>query len=81
MKAELAKHGVEHVDGIVFDLGVSSPQFDDGERGFSYNYDAKLDMRMDQNQKLTAYDIVNSYSYQDIVTILYKFSEENCQSD
>ena len=76
LKAELAKHGVEHVDGIVFDLGVSSPQFADGERGFSYNYDAKLDMRMDQNQKLTAYDIVNSYSYQDIVTILYKFSEE-----
>lgn len=76
LKAELAKHGVEHVDGIVFDLGVSSPQFDDGERGFSYNYDAKLDMRMDQNQKLTAYDIVNFYSYQDIVTILYKFSEE-----
>ena len=76
LKAELAKRGVEHVDGIVFDLGVSSPQFDDGERGFSYNYDAKLDMRMDQNQKLTAYDIVNSYSYQDIVTILYKFSEE-----
>ena len=75
-KAELAKHGVEHVDGTVFDLGVSSPQFDDGERGFSYNYDAKLDMRMDQNQKLTAYDIVNFYSYQDIVTILYKFSEE-----
>lgn len=76
LEAELAKRGVEHVDGIVFDLGVSSPQFDDGERGFSYNYDAKLDMRMDQNQKLTAYDIVNSYSYQDIVTILYKFSEE-----
>lgn len=76
LKAELAKRGVEHVDGIVFDLGVSSPQFDDGERGFSYNYDAKLDMRMDQNQKLTAYDIVNFYSYQDIVTILYKFSEE-----
>lgn len=76
LKTELAKHGVEHVDGIVFDLGVSSPQFDDGERGFSYNYDAKLDMRMDQNQKLTAYDIVNFYSYQDIVTILYKFSEE-----
>lgn len=76
LKTELAKRGVEHVDGIVFDLGVSSPQFDDGERGFSYNYDAKLDMRMDQNQKLTAYDIVNSYSYQDIVTILYKFSEE-----
>lgn len=76
LKKELAKHGVEHVDGIIFDLGVSSPQFDDGERGFSYNYDAKLDMRMDQNQTLTAYDIVNSYSYQDIVTILYKYSEE-----
>ncbi len=76
LKKELAKRGVEHVDGIIFDLGVSSPQFDDGERGFSYNYDAKLDMRMDQNQTLTAYDIVNSYSYQDIVTILYKYSEE-----
>lgn len=76
LKEELAKRGVEHVDGIVFDLGVSSPQFDDGERGFSYNYDAKLDMRMDQNQSLTAYDIVNFYSYQDIVTILYKYSEE-----
>lgn len=76
LKKELAKRGVEHVDGIIFDLGVSSPQFDDGERGFSYNYDAKLDMRMDQNQTLTAYGIVNSYSYQDIVTILYKYSEE-----
>ena len=76
LKKELVKRGVEHVDGIIFDLGVSSPQFDDGERGFSYNYDAKLDMRMDQNQTLTAYDIVNSYSYQDIVTILYKYSEE-----
>lgn len=76
LKEELQKRNVESVDGIVFDLGVSSPQFDDGDRGFSYNYDARLDMRMDQNQSLDAYQIVNTYSYNDLVKIFYKYSEE-----
>lgn len=76
LKSELAKLGIHHVDGIVFDLGVSSPQFDDGERGFSYNYDAKLDMRMDQGQSFSAYDLVNTYDYNDIVRILYKYADE-----
>lgn len=76
IKQELNDRGIEKVDGIVFDLGVSSPQFDDGERGFSYNYDARLDMRMDQNQELSAYTIVNTYSYQQLVDIFYKYSEE-----
>lgn len=76
LKVELAKLGVYQVDGIVFDLGVSSPQFDDGERGFSYNYDARLDMRMDRQNPLSAYEIVNTYSYEQLVKILYKYSEE-----
>ena len=62
LKAELNKLGVEKIDGIIYDLGVSSFQFDDPERGFSYRYDAYLDMRMDQSSPLTAHDIVNTYS-------------------
>jgi 16S rRNA (cytosine1402-N4)-methyltransferase len=76
LEAELLQRGVKEVDGFIFDLGVSSPQFDDGERGFSYNYDARLDMRMDQHQKLSAYDIVNTYDYHELVKILYKYSDE-----
>ncbi len=76
LKEELAKRGVSHVDGFVFDLGVSSPQFDDGERGFSYNYDARLDMRMDQNQKVSAYELVNQAPVSDLITWLYKYSDE-----
>ena len=72
----LSSEGVEEVDGILMDLGVSSPQFDKGERGFSYNSDARLDMRMDQRQDLTAYQIVNTYSLQDLEKILREYGEE-----
>ena len=72
----LSSESVEEVDGILMDLGVSSPQFDKGERGFSYNYDARLDMRMDQRQDLTAYQIVNTYSLQDLEKILREYGEE-----
>jgi len=72
----LKKVGVNKVDGVLYDLGVSSPQLDVGERGFSYNADARLDMRMNQNQQLTAYDIVNEWDYNDIVRILFQYGEE-----
>ena len=72
----LNSEGVKEVDGILMDLGVSSPQFDQGERGFSYNSDARLDMRMDQRQSLTAYQIVNTYSLQDLNKILREYGEE-----
>lgn len=74
--SELARFGIEHVDGILFDLGVSSPQFDEGYRGFSYNHDGYLDMRMDRNSSLTAHDIVNTWSYEQLVEILYKYADE-----
>ena len=65
-----------HVDGILMDLGVSSPQFDEGYRGFSYREDAPLDMRMDQRNTLTAYDIVNKYSLDDIYKIIRDYGED-----
>jgi len=76
LQDEMLKRNVTGVDGILFDLGVSSPQFDQGERGFSYKYDAKLDMRMNQDQTLTAYDIVNNYLFEDLVYIISKYGEE-----
>ena len=72
----LSSEGLEEVDGILMDLGVSSPQFDKGERGFSYNSDARLDMRMDQRQDLTAYQIVNTYSLEDLNQIFREYGEE-----
>lgn len=70
------RDGISRVDGILFDLGVSSPQFDEGERGFSYNHDAPLDMRMDQSAELTAAEIVNVWPEQEIARILYQYGEE-----
>lgn len=76
LKEQLTAHGVEKVDGILFDLGVSSPQLDEGERGFSYNHDARLDMRMDQSSPLSAYEVVNEWSYNDLVRIFFTYGEE-----
>ena len=68
--------GVLKVDGIMYDLGVSSPQLDITERGFSYHKDARLDMRMDQSQTLSAHDIVNNWEYSDLVRIFFRYGEE-----
>jgi 16S rRNA (cytosine1402-N4)-methyltransferase len=76
LKSELGKIGVSAVDGILYDLGVSSPQLDTAERGFSYNLDAPLDMRMDTDALLTAYDVVNDWSYEDLVRIFFRYGEE-----
>lgn len=76
LKEELAQLGVTHVDGVLYDLGVSSPQLDEAERGFSYHQDAPLDMRMDQDAELSAYQIVNEYSYQELIKIFYRYGEE-----
>ena len=76
MKQELKARGIRKVDGILFDLGVSSYQFDNGDRGFSYNHDAVLDMRMDKRQEFNAYTLVNTWSEKDIVDILFKYGEE-----
>lgn len=76
VKEELIKRGITKVDGILADLGVSSPQFDQGDRGFSYRFDAKLDMRMDQNANLSAYEIVNTYSLIDLTRIFREYGEE-----
>ena len=76
LKEELTKRGVTKVDGILFDLGVSSPQLDNAYRGFSYHEDAKLDMRMDKDNPLSAYQVVNDYSESDLITIFYRYGEE-----
>ena len=64
------------IDGIYYDLGVSSPQFDQADRGFSYRYNARLDMRMDQSQSLDAYQLVNTLSQKELADILYKYGDE-----
>ena len=76
MKERLEEIGVEKVDGILLDLGVSSPQIDDGSRGFSFMKDAPLDMRMDKRNKLTAKKIVNEYDYDKLLDVFYTYGEE-----
>ena len=76
--AILDRLGYEGVDGMLFDLGVSSPQLDDAERGFSYMNDAPLDMRMDRSAAITAYDVVNYWSEFDLKRILRDYGEERC---
>ena len=76
MKKEVEKLGVSEVDGVLFDLGVSSPQLDDVERGFSFHNDAKLDMRMDRDQALSAYEVVNNYSKEELARIFFKYGED-----
>lgn len=76
IKKELESLSLSKVDGILYDLGVSSPQLDVDYRGFSFHKDAKLDMRMDRNQKLSAYNVVNEYSEDKLTSILFNYGEE-----
>ncbi|WP_353947671.1 16S rRNA (cytosine(1402)-N(4))-methyltransferase RsmH [Sporolactobacillus sp. Y61] len=76
LKEQLARYDIFQVDGILFDLGVSSPQFDHAERGFSYQHDGPLDMRMDRDQELNAGIIVNEWPYDRLVHIFYMYGEE-----
>lgn len=73
---ELNNIGIMKVDGILYDLGVSSPQLDEAVRGFSYHQDAPLDMRMDQSASFSAYNVVNEYSFQELTKIFYRYGEE-----
>ena len=76
MVEELSKLGITKVDGIVFDLGLSSPQIDEKERGFSFMSDAPLDMRMNKEESTTAKDIVNDYSLEKLTEVFYSYGEE-----
>lgn len=76
LQEKLNEIGVEKVDGVLFDLGVSSPQLDERERGFSYHEDARLDMRMDKDNPLSAYEVVNNYSKEQLANIFCKYGED-----
>ena len=76
LKDILKKKNFQKPNGILMDLGISSPQIDEAERGFSFQLDSKLDMRMNQSQKLTASDIINNYDYDELVKLLYSYGEE-----
>lgn len=80
MYSELYKCNVSYVDGVLFDLGVSSVQLDEKNRGFSFHSDAKLDMRMDTKSNFSAYNVVNEYDYKDLVRILRDYGEEKYAS-
>lgn len=80
MKQKLNSLGIEKVDGIMMDLGVSSPQFDDPLRGFSYRFDARLDMRMDQSQTKDAWMVVNTYEKGELIRVLKEYGEERYAS-
>ena len=76
IKKELEKRNIKTVNGILYDIGVSSPQLDEDYRGFSFHKDAKLDMRMDQTQNFSAYELINNYEYKDLVRIFINYGEE-----
>ena len=76
LAALLDSAGIDQVQGMLFDLGVSSPQLDDASRGFSYMQDAPLDMRMDASAPLTAYTVVNTWSYEELRRIVFEYGEE-----
>lgn len=76
IKNILSQRGIDKIDGAVLDLGVSSYQLDEAERGFSYMHDAPLDMRMNREDTLTAYDVVNTYSPDELMKIFYEYGEE-----
>ena len=76
MREELINRNVAGINGLILDLGVSSPQFDEAERGFSYRFDARLDMRMDTTQELDAYQVVNTYSFETLMKIFRDYGEE-----
>lgn len=76
LKEELQKRNIEQIDAILFDLGVSSPQLDEGQRGFSFHQDAILDMRMNQNQELSAIQVVNQYTKEELIRIFKEYGEE-----
>lgn len=76
IKQELEKRNIKKVNGILYDIGVSSPQLDESDRGFSFHKDAKLDMRMDTSKKFSAYELINNYEYKDLVRIFKEYGEE-----
>ena len=76
LKEELEKRNIKKVNGILYDIGVSSPQLDEGDRGFSFHKDAKLDMRMDTSKPFSAYELVNTYEYKDLIRIFINYGEE-----
>ena len=81
IKEELKKRNITKVNGILYDLGVSSPQLDEGDRGFSFHQDARLDMRMDKTNKFDAEELVNTYEYKDLVRIFKEYGEEKFASN